>query len=144
MKKETLYALVAGIAGFIVIAFGSYWYFSPAAPAKSASAIPAETKGAAPTPVQPAAPGSAFPAPVPSGAAPPLPAPTATPTPTAYGASLSAGSQTVPPSHAAQSPQDDKEKLRSFKARTPSSRQRKYPMSGRERRMRRSAEIDED
>lgn len=147
MNRETIYASLAGCVGFIVIAFASYWYFSPAVPAKSASAIPADTKGPAPVPVQPAPPGDAFPAPAPTAVAPTRPAPpaaSAAPTPTAYGASLNTGPQAAHSSPTVQSPQDDGERPRTFRARNPSSQLTDYPKSRRSKRMqRRAAEEDE-
>jgi len=103
MNRETLYALLAGCASFILIAYGSYWYFSPAkptgnpvmengsSPAKAAGAISADKKEPTPIVVQPAAPDNASPlAAAPSRSAPP--------TPTAYGSAIGAGPQTAAPS----------------------------------------------
>jgi hypothetical protein len=159
MNRETIYASLAGCAGFLVVAFGSYWYFSPTeppgmtkvpgkdVPAKSASAIPAGINGPASVPVQPAATGNAFPAPAPISVAPTpgvAPTPSAAPTPTAYGSSMGTGPQTSHPSPAAQSPEDDEERPRSFRARNPSSQLKQYPISVRERRMRRRAESEDE
>jgi len=159
MNRETLYASLAGCAGFIVVALGSYWYFSPpkpvgdakmpvkSVPANSASVIPAATNGPAPVPVQPVAPGNAFPATVPSGVAPSRPAPPApsvAPTPTAYGASMDAGQKADHPSPAATSLSNDEERYRSYRARTPSSQAKQNRISPRAERQRRRASDDDE
>jgi hypothetical protein len=97
MKKETLYASLAGCASFFLIAYGSYRYFSPAerivdsttenvsVPAGPVVEIPAAVKEPPPLPGKPSAADNASPA-----AARPLPS-----TPTAYGAASVAGPATV-------------------------------------------------
>ncbi len=95
MKRETLYASLAGCAAFFLIAYGSYWYFSPAeriadsaptaesAAGKDVGAIPAAGNEPVPFPEKPAAPDNASPA-------GPL-----RPTPTAYGAIVDTGRSPV-------------------------------------------------
>lgn len=103
MNMETLYATLAGSVSFVLIAYGSFWYFSPAkppgspvteggsAPAKAVVAIPTDTIEPAPVVVRPAATDNGSPLP----ASPTSPAP---PTPTAYGSAIGAGSEKIAPS----------------------------------------------
>lgn len=116
MNRETLYASLAGCVSFVLIAYGSYWYFSPArpaanpvtesgsSPAKAVVAIPAETKEPPPIVIRPSAPDNASPLPV-------VPSRSAPPTPTAYGSAVDAG-----PRKAAPSLQNDGEGERTLRA----------------------------
>lgn len=144
MNRETLYASLAGCASFVLIAYGSYWYFSPAkptgnpvtengsAPVKAVDAIPVDTKEPTPIVVQPAALDNASPLPAePSRSSPP--------TPTAYGSAFGAGPQNAVPSM-----QDDEEGQQTLRAR------RSLPQMGsdrgetrKERRRRRSMPEDD-
>jgi hypothetical protein len=93
MKKETIYALVAGCAFFCLIFLGTFWYFSrseravtaagetASAPSPAAEAIPAASPMPVVVPEKSAAPAGAPPA-----ATEPRP-----PTPTAYGEAVGAG-----------------------------------------------------
>ncbi len=142
MKRETLYASVAGCASFFMIAYGSYLYFSPSdrtgnpltenAPVNAGPAveIPASSKAPAPLPVKPSGADNAAPA-----AARPLPA-----TPTAYGAA-----SVAVPAPAQMNAQDDEESGSVY------SRRKKQAQVGQDRkadpnarRMRRRAEAEED
>ena len=136
MNRETLYASLAGCASFVLIAYGSYWYFSPAkpagnpvteggsSPAKSVVAIPAEPMGPPPIVVRQAAPDNVTPLPaVPSRSAPP--------TPTAYGSATGAGAQ-----KASSTVQDDEEGERTLRSRprpTSAGQYRKVPLAERRR-----------
>lgn len=144
MHRETLYASLAGCVSFVLIAYGSYWYFSPAkptanpvtesgsSPAKAVIAIPAETVISTPVVVQPAAPDNASPLPaVPSRSVPP--------TPTAYGSAVGAG-----PQKAAPSLQDDGEGERTLRARPRPTQpmQNRYMTRAERKRMRSRPEDD--
>src|SRR5512134_4005907 len=122
MNRETLYASLAGCVSFILIAYGSYWYFSPArpvdnplpesgsSPAKAVVAIPADTMVTAPVVKQPAAPDNASPLPA-------VTSPSAPPTPTAYGTAVGAGPQKAAPAVG-----DDEEGERTLRTRPRPSR----------------------
>jgi len=74
MKRETIYASLVGCASFCLIAYGSYWYFSPAertgnstmeggsASGKAVGAIPAAGNEPAPLTEKSSAPDNATPA----------------------------------------------------------------------------------
>src|SRR5512134_963524 len=122
MNRETLYASLTGCVSFVLMAYGSYWYFSPARPvtdplpesgsslAKAVVTIPDDTMVTAPVVNPPAAPDNASPLPaVPSRSAPP--------TPTAYGSAIGAGPQKAAPAVG-----DDEEGERTLRTRPPPSR----------------------
>lgn len=140
MKRETLYASLAGCASFFLIAYGSYLYFSPSdrtgntstenatVPAGPAVEIPASSKAPAPQPVKPSGTDNAAPA-----AAPALP-----PTPTAYGAASVAG-----PPPVEMKAQDDEDRVNVYSSRKKSARVRQDRKADpNERRNRRRAEED--
>ncbi len=144
MNRETLYASLAGCAAFVLIAYGSYWYFSPAKPtdnpvtenrsypAKAVGAIPTDKEESIPIVVRPAASDNAFPL---IGA----PSRSAPPTPTAYGSAIDAGPQKATPSL-----QNDEEGQRTLRARSrPTRTVQDGKLSRAERRrMRSSSEED--
>jgi hypothetical protein len=146
MNRETLYASLAGSVSFILIAYGSYWYFSPAkptanpvsesgsSPAKAVVAIPAETTVSTPIVVQPAAPDNASPPPA-------APSRSAPPTPTAYGSATGADPQKTAPTV-----QEEEERLRSMSMparRKPSQTVNDGRVPYEERRRRRSLQEDD-
>ena len=141
---ETLYASLAGSVSFVLIAYGSYWYFSPpkpagnpvtesgSSPSRAVGAIPADTMAPAPVVVQPAAQDNASPLPsVPSRSAPP--------TPTAYGSVIGAD-----PRNTAPTVQDDEDGQRKFRARSSSTQRAGYKKPTREERRRMRSRPEDD
>lgn len=123
MKRETIYALMAGCAFFFVVFYAAFRYFTPperpvdssatagSVPGKTADAIPVVAKELAPVPDD--ADKSSSPVGSPS-VAPATPAPT----PTAYGVAVQAGhSRASSPSQVTRpSGQDDEETPRNLQA----------------------------
>ncbi|HEY7586884.1 MAG TPA: hypothetical protein VH866_10290 [Candidatus Deferrimicrobiaceae bacterium] len=140
MKRETLYASLAGCASFFLIAYGSYLYFSPSdrtgnpspenapVPAGTVVEIPASSKLPAPQPEKPSGTDNAAPV-----AAPALP-----PTPTAYGAASVAG-----PPPVEMKAQDDEDRVNVYSSKKKSARMRQDRKADpNARRNRRRAEED--
>lgn len=147
MDKETLYALLAGCALFLLVFYASFRYFSPPGPAAGTAAgsgsspsartpgsIPADAGGPTPFVVRPAAPDNASPVSA-------SPARIVPPAPTSYGAAIEGGVRKDVPAL-----QDDEEGPRTTRMRDggkPVRAEQDRKVTARERRRLRSLPEDD-